>query len=121
MKEEIKILLVDDNEKFLKSMAERAKMKGFTVFTALDGKQAIEAAENQHVHVAVVDQKLPDTDGLVVITKLKSIRPDIHTVCSPVTAATNSRRRPRRSTRPISTRARWANSGPSCQSCRWAM
>jgi ActR/RegA family two-component response regulator len=80
MKEEIKILLVDDNEKFLKSMAERARMKGFTVFTALDGQQAIETAESQHVHVAVVDQRLPDTDGLVVITKLKTIRPDIHTV-----------------------------------------
>jgi len=76
----INILLVDDNEKFLKSIAERTRLKGFTVFTASNGKQALEIAQKQSIHVAVVDQKMPDMEGLVVITKLRSLIPDIHTI-----------------------------------------
>jgi len=56
----LNVLLVDDNEKFLKSMAERALLKGFNVFTAINGQQAIEIAQKQTIHVAVVDQRLPD-------------------------------------------------------------
>ena len=76
----IKILLVDDNRRFLSSVAERAKVKGFNVFTAEDGAQALQIAEQETIHIAVVDQRLPDMEGLVVITKLKSINPDINTI-----------------------------------------
>ena len=76
----INILLVDDNQKFLKSIAERARLKGFTVFAAASGKQALEIAQKQSIHVAVVDQRMPDMEGLVVITQLKGIRPDIQTI-----------------------------------------
>ena len=76
----INILLVDDNPKLLKSMTERATVKGFNVFAAPGGKEALDIAGREHIHVAVVDQKMPDMEGLVVITKLKSIRPDIQTI-----------------------------------------
>ena len=81
MKEKkINILLVDDNKKFLDPLAERARMKGFNVFTTHNGKQALEVAKKQHIHVAVVDQRMPDMEGLVVITKLKELSPDIKTI-----------------------------------------
>lgn len=81
MKEKtINILLVDDNEKFLKSLSERARIKGFNVFTAPSGREAIEIAKKQSVHVAVVDQRMPDMEGLVVITELKKITPDVKTI-----------------------------------------
>ena len=76
----INILLVDDNEKFLKSIAERAKLKGFNVFTASNGQQALDIAQKRHIHVAVVDQKMPDMEGLAVIAKLKELAPDINTI-----------------------------------------
>ena len=76
----INILLVDDNQKFLKSVAERTRLKGFNVFTALNGRQAIEIAQKESIHVAVIDQRLPDMEGLVVITQLKGITPDIQTI-----------------------------------------
>ena len=62
----INILLVDDNEKFLKSIAERTRLKGFNVFTATNGQQALDIVQKQFVHVAVVDQRMPDMEGLVV-------------------------------------------------------
>ncbi|MGD2096798.1 MAG: response regulator [Desulfobacterales bacterium] len=76
----INILLVDDNQKFLNSIAERTKLKGFNVFTATNGQQALDIAKKQILHVAVVDQRMPDMDGLIVITKLKEMAPEIKTV-----------------------------------------
>jgi DNA-binding NtrC family response regulator len=76
----INILLVDDNEKFLDSVAERARIKGFNVFKALRGQQALEIAQKEHIHVAVVDQKMPDLEGLEVIARLKKMLPDVKTI-----------------------------------------
>lgn len=77
---QINLLLVDDNRKFLKTAADRATLKGFNVFAAADGGQAIEIAQKQQIHVAVVDQRMPDMNGLEVITRLKSLWPDIKTI-----------------------------------------
>lgn len=79
-KEKITILLVDDNEKFLNSMAQRAKLRDYNVVKAMNGEQALEIASKQTIHVAVVDQQMPGMEGLVVITKLKAIAPDIKTL-----------------------------------------
>ena len=79
-RKQINILLVDDNRKFLASAAQRAKLKGFTVFTAENGAAALAIAKDTPIHVAVVDQKMPDMEGLVVITKLKGMMPDIRTI-----------------------------------------
>ena len=40
----------------------------------------MEIASIHTVHVAVVDQEMPGMEGLVVITKLKAILPDIKTL-----------------------------------------
>jgi DNA-binding NtrC family response regulator len=77
---QINILLVDDNPKFLASAAERAKLKGFTVYTAENGQAALEIAKDTPIHVAVVDHQMPGMEGLVVITKLKGMMPDIRTI-----------------------------------------
>jgi DNA-binding NtrC family response regulator len=76
----LNILLVDDNRKFLNSAAERAKIKGFNVFTAENGKAALDIAKGTHIHVAVVDHQMPDMEGLMVITELKKMMPDIRTI-----------------------------------------
>jgi DNA-binding NtrC family response regulator len=79
-KEKITILIVDDNEKFLNTMARRATLKGYNVLKATNGEQALEIASQQTIHVAVVDQQMPEMEGLIVITKLKAIAPGIKTL-----------------------------------------
>jgi DNA-binding NtrC family response regulator len=79
-KKKMNLLLVDDNPKFLASAAERARIKGFNVFTAENGTAALEIARQTPIHVAVVDQQMPEMEGLVVITKLKAMVPDIRTI-----------------------------------------
>ena len=76
----LKILVVDDEEKFLKSIAERLKLLGFDPLKASNGHQALELAKNTRIDWAIVDLKMPDMDGLVTITKLKEIYPELRSV-----------------------------------------
>lgn len=76
----LNILLVDDEEKFLNSMVDRIKLKGYEPFAVRSGREALEVAGRQQLHVAVVDLRMPDMDGLVTITKLKELQPDIKTI-----------------------------------------
>ncbi len=67
----IKILLVDDEVKFLKAVSDRLSIKGFDVTTATNGNTAIEAANKGGFDVAVVDLQMPDIDGAQVLKILK--------------------------------------------------
>jgi two-component system response regulator AtoC len=74
------VLIVDDEESLLKSIALRMKIMGFAAHTAPNGKAAIEIAKKQPIDLAIVDLQMPDMDGLVVITKLKEIDPYLKTI-----------------------------------------
>jgi CheY-like chemotaxis protein len=74
------ILLVDDEKKFRDTLSERIQLKGFESIAAASGREALEVARTHKIDAAVVDLKMPDMDGLVTITKLKEIHPDIKTV-----------------------------------------
>ena len=67
----IKLLLVDDEIKFLKSIAQRLALKDFDVTTASTGQEAIAAAEKDLFDVAVVDFQMPGMDGTQVLKALK--------------------------------------------------
>ena len=67
----IKILLVDDEVKFLKAVAERLGMKGFDVTTADNGEGAVHAARQGGFDVAVLDLQMPGMDGMQVLKILK--------------------------------------------------
>jgi len=67
----IKLLLVDDEAKFLQSISKRLEMKNFDVTAASNGKEAIESAENGFFDVAVVDFQMPGMDGAQVLKILK--------------------------------------------------
>jgi DNA-binding NtrC family response regulator len=74
------ILLVDDEEKLLNSIAQRLDLMGVDAIKAKSGLEAIEAARKNRIDLAVVDLKMPGMDGLVTIAKLKEIQPSLRTV-----------------------------------------
>jgi DNA-binding NtrC family response regulator len=74
------ILLVDDEERLLNSMAQRILLLGFVPVKASSGIKALEIAKKTRIDLAIVDLKMPDMDGLVTITKLKEMVPDLKTV-----------------------------------------
>jgi DNA-binding NtrC family response regulator len=67
----IKLLLVDDEVKFLQSISKRLALKNFEVTPATTGKEAIESAEKGLFDVAVVDFQMPGMDGAQVLKTLK--------------------------------------------------
>ncbi len=75
-----KILLVDDEERLLDSMAQRLTLLGFEAIKAPSGTKAIDIASKTKIDLAIVDLKMPDMDGLATITRLKQMAPDMKTV-----------------------------------------
>lgn len=74
------VLVVDDEKKFLDMLSERIRIKGLEALTAETGAQALDLAQKFDIHAAVVDYKLPDSDGLELIARLKADHPDMETV-----------------------------------------
>jgi len=75
-----RVLVVDDEEKLLQTIAQRLKVLGFVPYTAANGMAAIDIAQNNPIDIAIVDLQMPDMNGLVTITKLKEIKPGLKTV-----------------------------------------
>lgn len=67
----IKLLLVDDEVKFLQAISNRLRAKDIDVTAASNGKEAIESAEKGFFDVAVVDFQMPGMDGAQVLKTLK--------------------------------------------------
>ncbi len=67
----IRLLLVDDEIKFLKSISKRLALKNIDVITASNGEEAIASAEKDLFDVAVVDFQMPGMDGTQVLKALK--------------------------------------------------
>jgi DNA-binding NtrC family response regulator len=69
--DKIHLLMVDDEEKFLKTITERLKLKFFEITSATNGADAIEAVNKGRFDVAVIDLQMPGIDGLHVLEILK--------------------------------------------------
>jgi two-component system NtrC family response regulator len=67
----IALLVVDDEESLLESLARRLGLRDFDVTTASDGPQAIEAAKTGAFDLALLDLKMPGMDGQEVLRILK--------------------------------------------------
>ncbi len=68
-----KILVVDDNIEFAKTVAKNLEREGFHVSLAPDGNTAIVAASNESPELVLLDLKLPDIPGLELLRIMKSI------------------------------------------------
>jgi DNA-binding NtrC family response regulator len=71
MSEKIKLLIVDDEVKFLDSIARRLEMRGFDVTKATNGQQALDAARRASFDLALLDLKMPGLNGRQVLEMLK--------------------------------------------------
>ena len=75
-----KILLVDDEEEFVLSLAERLEIRGFTPRVAHNGERAIQLVEEDPPDVMVLDLKMPGMDGLEVLRRVKRAHPRVQVV-----------------------------------------
>lgn len=73
--EEIRILLVDDEEDFRTTLANRLKKRKMNVTGAGSGSEAIELVRQMPLDVAIVDVKMPGIDGVETLKQIKQISP----------------------------------------------
>lgn len=78
--QEFKVLMVDDEEDFVKTLAERMKMRDLDSDVALDGEQALRLVEDQVPDVMVLDLKMPGIDGMEVLRRVRKAYPQVQVV-----------------------------------------
>ncbi|WP_299982406.1 response regulator [Desulfobacula sp.] len=78
--EKMKIMLVDDEERFLKTTKKLIEKKGYEVLTAQDGEEALEKLKSQNVHVVILDVKMPGMDGNETLKAVKALYPLVEVI-----------------------------------------
>lgn len=78
--EKIKVLLVDDEEDFVKSLAERIKMRKLGSEVALNGEEALQLVRDEVPDVMVLDLKMPGIDGMEVLRRVKKAYPSVEVI-----------------------------------------
>jgi len=78
--EEMKMMLVDDEERFLSTTKKLLSKKGYDVFTAVSGAEALEKMRTQNIHVVILDVKMPGMDGIETLKAIKRKFPMIEVI-----------------------------------------
>ncbi|MEJ2170995.1 MAG: response regulator [Desulfobacterales bacterium] len=73
--ENFKMMLVDDEERFLSTTKKLLGKKGYEVITASSGSEALEKLNSNTVHVVILDVKMPGMDGMETLKEIKRLHP----------------------------------------------
>ena len=73
--EQTRILVIDDEQSIRDSLTDILEENGYLVDTAKKGKEAIEKSETTFYNLALVDLRLPDMDGIELLTAMRETIP----------------------------------------------
>lgn len=74
------ILIVDDEEQIRKSLAMHFRLRGYTVETAANGKEALEILANTRIFVVITDLRMPVMEGIDLLRHIKQDYPLIRSI-----------------------------------------
>ena len=69
-KKAIQVLIIDDDELFVASLSDFLSAKSFKVSSAKTGKEGMSVFEREQPALVLLDQKLPDMEGIEVCRKI---------------------------------------------------
>jgi len=75
MGETARILIIDDDEDIRKVLATILEEEGYTVETAETARMAIEKTGREFYNLALIDIRLPDMEGIELLTKMRPTTP----------------------------------------------
>jgi DNA-binding NtrC family response regulator len=76
----IKLLLVDDEEGFVRTMAERLEMRGMASRVATSGEEALLMVDRDAPEVMVLDLRMPGIDGMSVLERVRERHPHVQVI-----------------------------------------
>ena len=71
---EARLLVVDGEPDIVELLSTSLRFAGFEVATALNGADAVRAAQKHRPDLVLLDVMLPDVDGFVVLRRLREVR-----------------------------------------------
>ena len=75
--EQMRVLLVDDEEELITTLVERLEIRGHSAIGVLTGQEAIARVQEEAFDIAVLDVKMPGEDGVEIMKRIKRIRPGL--------------------------------------------
>lgn len=79
-RENINLLLVDDENQFRQTVAKRLMKRGVNVIQASSGQECLESITKDPVDVVVLDVKMPVMDGIETLHRIKEKHPDTEVI-----------------------------------------
>lgn len=76
----MKILLVDDNQRFLSNIKKLLEKKGHDVQAAWSRSEVLEKLRVQNIHVVVLDVKMPEMSGIEILKEIKKTFPLVQVI-----------------------------------------
>ena len=74
------ILVVDDEQSILGILEQYLSERGYEVVTAENGSSALERCSSREFDIALIDLKLPDQNGLELMSLIKERQPGVHCI-----------------------------------------
>ncbi len=75
-----RVLLIDDEEEFVRALAKRLKARGLNVDISPDGESAVAKVKQSDFDVIVLDLAMPGIDGLETLKRLRKVNPDLQVI-----------------------------------------
>ncbi|ACN16882.1 two-component response regulator (CheY-like receiver domain and a winged-helix DNA-binding domain) [Desulforapulum autotrophicum HRM2] len=75
-----RLMIVDDEERFLKTTKGLMEKRKCIVSTALSGIEALEILAKQEMDVVILDVKMPGMDGVEVLRRIKQTHPLVEVI-----------------------------------------
>ncbi len=71
-----RILVIDDEPSMLDLLDTVLRRKGHEVVLTEHGQKGVKLFQREHPHVTILDLKIPDMDGLVVLKEIRTFDPN---------------------------------------------
>ncbi len=75
-----KLLIVDDERQFVRTLSERLRLREIGSVIAYDGETALDMIKEEEPEVMILDLKMPGIDGLEVLKRVKQTNPHIEVI-----------------------------------------
>ncbi|MDO9080739.1 MAG: response regulator, partial [Desulfuromonadales bacterium] len=76
MNGKLKILVVDDDRRMVRTICDILQVKGYEPLPAYCGEEAVKMVQQQEFDCVLMDIRMPGIDGVAALKRIKDVAPD---------------------------------------------